>query len=65
MKLNLKKNWRFYVGVLVSILFFILGLFDLQETRWGYTSDYIVMAIVILLFSYLYDKIRIKENETR
>lgn len=45
------------VCLIIGIIIFIFGLFDLTETRFGYDSAYMRYGLAIMCFSYLLSKI--------
>ncbi len=54
------KKILFYMGLVFCIFLFILGMFDLEETRFGFNSPLMIIAILLLVtiyFKHLIDNI--------
>jgi len=54
---KMDKNKLMYVGFIIGIPLFILGLFDLTERRFGYYSPLMSIALQIMIFCFLYGEI--------
>ena len=64
------KRIYFYIGLGIGISLFILGLFDLKETKFGYESTTMLLGIIWLVWVWAYSitdyiKYRLKQLEAQ